>query len=177
MTFLTLFSGINVYAQDYKAPELWDASGNVKQIKYNSKDPLLTNKNLKFDKNGKLKNSMIVYDNAGFPTGIDINFGPIAMSAEFQFNNDDLIVAKLIRKKPNPFDLKVDYMFENGRMVKESALNKADGKTITYNYEFQSYELDKNGNWISRVVDLTVTDGSDTKTQRYIERREIKYWE
>lgn len=177
ITFLISFLGINGYAQDYKAAELWDApAGIVKQIKYKSQDPLLTYKNLKFDQNGKLKNSMIVYDSTGYPDGIDINFGPISLSAKFQFNNNDLVIAELIRKKPDPFELKVEYEFANGEMVKESAICKSKNKTVTYDYIFSDYKLDKNGNWISRAVDLTIKDGFDIKTKRYSEQRDIKYW-
>lgn len=177
ITFLIAFWGINGYAQNYKASELWDVSGNVKQIKYKSQDPILTYKNLKFDQNGKLKNSMIVYDSTGYPDGIDINFGPISLSAKFQFNNNNLIVAELIRNKPDPFELKVEYEFAKGKMVKESAIYKSKNKTVTYDYIFQGYELDKSGNWISRIVELTTTDESNIKTQKYTERRDIKYWD
>lgn len=64
-------------AQEFKAASLWDAYGDVKEIKYSTKDPLMVQKKMKFDRNGKLKNSVIVYNADGYPLGLDMNMGMI----------------------------------------------------------------------------------------------------
>ncbi len=178
-TLLVAFSAIFGVAQEFKATELWDATGNIKQIKYKTSDPLLFSKNMKFDRNGKLKNSFIVYDSTGYPQGIDLNFGPISLIASFNFENNKLISAKLDRNKPSASNLQVEYMYENGDMSHESAVIHGQDKDTQYKYEFSDYKRDERGNWISRQVNLTIDSGSeaDNKTKSYTETREIKYWD
>lgn len=80
---------------------------------------MLTSKNIKFNKDGKLKNSLIVYNTSGFPKGIDVNFGSLSFNVNFVFDKNNLISAKMVREKPNPINLEVEYEFENGEMSKE----------------------------------------------------------
>ena len=172
-------SSVAAYCQDFKASKLFDAYGNIKQIKYKTQDPLLDFKNVKFDKDGKLKNSMIFYDEAGFPKGIDLNFGPLSFNITFLFDKYNLTNVKLIRTKPNPVELDIKYEFLNGVMTTESAVSSEKKDTTNYQYSFSDYIKDDKGNWISRNVNLIITNPSGTKekTKTYTETREIKYWD
>lgn len=178
-----LFVIAPLFSQTYHAAALWDAKGNVKEIKYSStKDPLLKKKKIKFDENGKLKNSFIVYGNAGLPLGMDFNAGLISLDVNFEFHNIDLIKAVLKTKNGKSSNIiDIVYNFENGLMASENAVSKVKGKNekqIVMNYKFRNYSYDSLGNWLSRDVILEIQEeGRESETKQYTEKREIKYWE
>lgn len=165
-------------SQEYKAPELWDCYGKIKEIKYDSKDPVLLKKKLKFDKNGKLNNSMMFYNSNGYPEGIDLNMGIVSFIANFKFFNGNIVKAYVQRDKPNPFNFEAEYIFSDNRMESEKVIFDKGETSKELSYRFSDYKYDDKGNWTSRFVSLKSKD-INLNTEEYVtyeETRKIKYY-
>lgn len=169
-------------AQNYHGALLWDATGDVKEIKYKTENPVMPQKKIKFDKDGKISRSMIVYNNDGLPYGMDMNFGPMKSVIRFAFTPDSLLQ-------------KVEIEANVGRTGNMTSLFEYDGKTMTgqkvegrsedntekgkeLEYVFSGYEYDSKGNWTGRDVKLKMTDckKNETTEKEYRETRQITYW-
>lgn len=176
--FIILTFSISAFSQKYKASELWDAKGDIKEIKYKSKDPLLIGKKMKFDKNGKLKDSWILYNSNGIPEGIDMNFGVLNISAKFTFEQEKLILVNFDKQKPSPLSFTLKYFYSDDKITEENAEVESQEKKSSLRYLFDNYGYDEKGNWISRNVTLVISnpDGTIKSNKSYNETRTIKYY-
>ncbi len=169
-------------AQEFKAASLWDAHGDVKEIKYSTKDPLMVQKKMKFDRNGKLKNSVIVYNADGYPLGLDMNMGMINTSVKFVYSSDNKLAdVDLTSAYKGNAHKDISFEYKDGVMTGEKIRSEEKGKKQKEwegIYTFLNYEYDAKGNWISRDVKLKITDLPDGKTEEtaYKETRKITYW-
>lgn len=179
---LVLSTCLAIFAQEFKAASLWDAQGDIKEIKYSTKDPMMVQKKLKFDKNGKLKNSFIVYNETGYPKALDINMGMINMSVKFVYSPDNKLTdVDLTSVYKGNAHKDISFEYKNGIMTGEKIKSTETGKKPKDwegTYSFGDYKYDANGNWISRNVTLKVknlTDGN-AEESTYTETRKITYW-
>lgn len=186
VTFVTLIiiSSLNSFSQEFHASALWDANGKVKEIKYTStKDVLLRSKKMKFNKDGKLKNSFLVYNAEGWPIGMGFDAGVMSINAEFTFNGDNLrTITMTITNKDKIRRYEVNYDYSINRMDSKAVdvtYGNGDEAGKIYSYQFSDYKYDDNGNWVSRRVNVTETakGESEPTVDCYIEVRQIKYWE
>lgn len=184
LSILVLCPGIK--AQDYKAASLWDANGNVKEIKYKTKDPLMKKKKMKFEKDGKLKSNVMTYEDNGYPCGIDMNFGVVAFSVKFTYSSskphllENVVMDTKVRNDYNSYD--ITFSYEGDVPVKRviNAQKKGDDPaSFEWTSTFSNYKFDPKGNWISRDVEMkgrNLTD-STTKESSFTETRELTYWQ
>lgn len=191
INFITLFLSIlvlcpGIKAQDFKAASLWEAKGNIKEIKYKTKDPLMKQKKLKFDNDGKLKSSVLTYNENGYPFAIDLNLGSVACSVKFTYSGSNpWILEKVVMdtKVMNDHTSNdITFSYEGDVPVKRVIIAEKKGdKPVTYEWTstFSNYKYDSSGNWISRDVEMkgrNLADGT-TKESSYTETRELTYWQ
>ncbi|MCM1429226.1 MAG: hypothetical protein NC097_05470 [Clostridium sp.] len=170
---------IMLVAQTYHGPLLYDAKGNVKEIKTKSKTPE-TVKKVKFDQEGMINRSMMMYDRQGYPIGYNMKFGKISMSLNI-FYNSEMQPDSITYTTPSnsgPFTIEFIRNYDEG--VVKSMLYRVKDNPTTKSYEFyySGEKYDSVGNWIERQVHEICHDPVDNKTEEkdYIDTREIKYW-
>lgn len=172
-----------VAAQEFKAASLWDAKGDVKEIKYvKSDDPMMRSKKMKFSRDGKLNKSVITYDEEGYPYALDFNMMGMSLVVRFTYSPEhDLVKVDMKSNIGQDAQNIVDFKFEDDVMTGESVAAEEFGdkpKKANLEYVFNDYQYDEHQNWIARHVSVKITDITTGKEKilDYTETREIKYW-
>lgn len=170
-----------VLGQEFKGAALWDAQGEIKELKYTTENPIMKPKKIKFDKNGKLAKAMIVYSEKGYPEGMDMNFGPMKTTMKFEFNQDNLLQKVNVETNIGMTGCLTSW-FEYDKIIMTSQViegrTEEGDATKKFEFSFSEYLYDDNGNWISRSVKMKMTDFKKNKTEEktYTETRAITYW-
>lgn len=175
--FIIGIVGASVHAEEFKGPVLWDASGQVKKLEYKTKNPIMSKKGISFTEDGKIKNSMMVYDGKGYPVGFDLTTGVAAISVNIQYTTEmhpDFITVKSSMFSDGTMEIHFKYV--DGVLEGMECRKVTDKSAENLIFKFSNYVYDGNGNWICRDVSLT-SDKDKEKTKQYTETRKIQYYE
>lgn len=163
-------------AQDFHAATLFEASGPVKEIKIDSKNPT-TRKSAKFTNSGKFTIDGMTYNSEGYPIANASSFGNDITSVNVEYTPEGKIAKSItistIGKKP--FRLETTFIYDDDQLTKKISAY-AQGKTFIE--EYGDYTTDDHENWLSRSVMWTEYDADmqPISTDTYTETRTIKYY-
>lgn len=177
---LAAFSGSVCYGQQFNGPALYDAVGNVKSIKV-SPSPLFAASKVEFMKDGHIKDSTLTFDWDGKAIGKDMRVYKMMQNVDLEYNTDDKLVVASVDSSTGllgGFNASISY---GGEHPDKLVVTETKGKNpCVYTYSFANYALDDAGNWVSRDVELTVTDLKDNsvkENKQFTETRKIEYYE
>ena len=177
---LSVFAVLNavMFSQDFHYAAVFDAVGQVKEIKTDSGNPIVRKK-VKINKNGKSGMPVMMYDEAGFPIGFEMNMLGKQTYQKFFWDKN---------KRLDSVAIKLD-MIGNSELI--TVKNNYTGNTVEsqilevkmkdcnkrYVRVFSDYSNDEEGNWISRNVRQTLIENDCLEIEEeFTETRTIKYY-
>ena len=169
---------LSAFAQDFKYAAIYDASGPVKEIKTDSKMPLVQKK-VKIKENGMGGLSNMMYDNDGLPVGWEMNMMGKQNFQKFFWNEDSRLdsIAVKIDVIGNSELITVKNTYSGRDMISQVIEVKSKEESSKFIMLFSDYKFDDNGNWISRKVTQTEAKNAGGKSeQEFTETRTIKYY-
>ncbi|MDE7380669.1 MAG: hypothetical protein K2N03_00895 [Muribaculaceae bacterium] len=163
----------------FKYTTLYDLDGPVKEVKIKSKNPIvITNAKVKFMKNGARKNSLMSYNNEGYPVGYQ--FVPYSWieTVTIEYNDSNrpskITQTEYSRDSRNVTEITFEY---DGKRISEMTVTTPEVKRICrYNGEVR----DNYGNWTSRNVEMEIISLKESQPYRpitFVETRDIKYYD
>lgn len=168
----------NTADPEYKGAIIYDAQGPVKEIKIKTKNPLATNKKIKFSKDGKINNDLMTYNQDGYPIGFGMNFGNRSISLTIEYN-DEQLPYKMIEESriTTPGIIDVENLYDEFKcLTSRKAMVSNDKEECRLTFEYSCFIYDEHGNWISRHVVQTTLKDSDSEVLEYEESRNITYY-
>lgn len=174
-----------ISAQQFHGASLFDCFGDVKEIKYEKKYPLLKNKKWSFTNDGKLNKSLLTYNEQGYPAGAGFSMGNQGLNLNIEYDRDNHI--KTLSLQSNVLgkclNMSVEFVFNGNQMVEMTAdiVSKDSNKTMVFKYS--DYKFDSRGNWVERSVAETSFNkyienpsAASEETRNYVEKRSIRYY-
>lgn len=179
-SILFLGTGLSAGAREYRASNLYEARGPVKEIKLKSKNDFSKSRSkVSFLENGMQTWDQTYYDSMGLPRGIIVNMGNrILTDVKISYSEEGNPLVIIYHDKAGDApSMTVEYNWEGDRLASMKVTErKAKGDKITL-CEYSQEMTDANGNWISRLVHQTVTEGAlSPKTEDFTESRTITYY-
>ena len=165
-------------AQDFHYGAIFDATGPIKEIKTDSKNPLVEKK-VKIDKQGRGGLAMMMYDNSGLPLGFEMNMLGKQNYQKFYWNDDNRLdsVSMKIELIGDCKLITAKNTYSGKPLSSQKIEIKTKDGNIRYLRIFSEYTYDEASNWISRKVKQTSIDKNGEETnEEYIETRFIKYY-
>lgn len=163
----------------FKYTTLYDLAGPVKEVKIKSENPIvITNAKAKFMKNGARKNSLMSYDNEGYPVGYQ--FVPYSwietVTIEYNDNNQPSIVTQTVFSQDSHSVTEITFDYDGKRISEMTVKTPEIIRICRYKGEVK----DNYGNWISRNVEMEIISLKDSKPYSpvtFVETRDIKYYD
>lgn len=182
---ICMMFSIVISAQQFHGAALFDCSGSVKEIKYEKRYPLMGNKKWSFSKDGKLNNSLLSYNDNGYPAGAGFSAGNQMLNLNVVYDSENLLKSLSLQSNVSgkALNMTVEFLFVGNQMaeMKANVVSKDANKIIAF--KFSDYKYDSYGNWIERnVVKTSVNifdqnpESPSEETDRYTEKRIIKYY-
>lgn len=186
LTLLLIAFSFLCQAQEYKAAVLYEASGNIKNIKYQTRDKTLI-EYPEFTKDGKFTGlDDFRYDKNGYPLDRqadmkrkDKTFLFYETIIEYNDQNKPIsIMDKGQFKSWENFKKEITFEYsEDGYVSAKKALLIDKSDTTNVECKYSHYTFDSKGNWITRSVNqVSISNKEGSKTDNYIESREIEYY-
>lgn len=177
MLFAILYSA-NLAAQDYHYAAVYDANGPVKEIKTESKNSFVQKK-VKVGKDGRGGIDVMLYNDAGYPVGFELNMMGKQNFQKYFWNDECLLDSVAIQVmgigSSELMTVKKNY---NGRNPESQILRIKDGKGVKeFRMSFKDYTFDDRNNWITRTVSRHAVDADGKESDMvFEEKRTIKYY-
>ena len=186
LTLLLIAFTFLCQAQEYKAAVLYEASGNIKKIKYQTRDKTLI-EYPEFTKDGKFTGlDDFRYDKNGYPLDRqadmkrkDKTFLFYETIIEYNDQNRPISIKdKGQFKSWENFKKEITFEYsEDGYVSAKKALLVDKSDTTNVECKYSHYTFDSKGNWITRSVNqVSISNKEGSKTDNYIESREIEYY-
>ncbi len=162
---LTIIFSCHISAEiKYHGPALYGIRGYASEIKVKSKSQLQKQDKVKFDKEGKIINSLMTYNADGYPFGFSVTHGNSFVDCKVEWNENDTFKSfkyvSTIWPGKGSCNIDLYYDGDNYLPIKVISFSENEDKTKTKTVicEYSDYELDEKGNWISRNVSETVKE-------------------
>lgn len=186
LTLLLIAFSFFCQAQEYKATALFEASGNIKKIDYQTRDKTLV-EYPEFTRDGKFTGlDDFRYDKNGYPHDRqgdmkrkDKSFISYETIIEYNEQNKPIHIKNRAQFKSwLNYNDDITYEYSADGLVSSKTailINKTD--TTKVECKYAHYTFDSKGNWITRNVNqVSISNKESTKTDNYIESRKIEYY-